>query len=273
VQRRDWLAVQAAGGGYHSIALTHTGSVYTWGCGDGGRLGLGEEDGMAVHGDETLAVYSNVYVPRRVALPAGVQACAVAAGGDFSLLLSEAGEVFGFGLMQPVARAGDEQRWADVSRPTPLQCGLRGWRVAQIAAGYDHALAMGTDGQVISWGAPGRLPEATPASQVVGQGAGSFELVPSGQLAHANEPRSYMVDLVVGRAERLGVCDAVAAGGRISAALRLDGGLRLAASYPGNQAILGMTNWPFYLAEHNGWDLIDGAEPLGLEQAVAQLHD
>ena len=42
------LCLQISCGDAHVVALTKDGEVYTWGCGEYGRLGLGSEEDFAV---------------------------------------------------------------------------------------------------------------------------------------------------------------------------------------------------------------------------------
>ena len=72
--------------------------------------------------------------------------------------LPQRGEVFGFGSCAygALGRAPS----ADVTK-LPVRVPL-GVAVRQIAAGYDHALAVCTDGKVLSWGSAGVLPPEAP---------------------------------------------------------------------------------------------------------------
>ena len=132
-------ALQASGGGHHSLVLTHSGGILSFGHGSSGQLGLG---------DTSLR-----RLPCRVPIPGGEVAVAVAAGGDFSLVLTETGELFGFGSLNygvlgppPPSMAGVQKLPARLPMPA---------LVTQVAAGYDHALAVTASGQVLSWGSAG----------------------------------------------------------------------------------------------------------------------
>ena len=41
--QHEWVVTHIAGGGLHSAAVTHSGSVYTWGANARGQLGLGPD--------------------------------------------------------------------------------------------------------------------------------------------------------------------------------------------------------------------------------------
>ena len=72
-----------AAGTVHTLAVSGAGDVYSFGDGWHGKLG---------HGDTTQQD-----TPRRIEALHGVRACGVAAGGDFSLVVSAAGRVYTFG--------------------------------------------------------------------------------------------------------------------------------------------------------------------------------
>ena len=70
-----------AAGLYHSLAITEDGSLYSWGDGEFGGLGLGNEN--------------NQNKPRKVAINEHV--VAVAAGYCFSMALTKNGSLFVWG--------------------------------------------------------------------------------------------------------------------------------------------------------------------------------
>jgi alpha-tubulin suppressor-like RCC1 family protein len=83
------------------------GSVFSWGFGWSGQLGLGSD--------------ATVYVPTRVeALPPGKRAVAVAAGGVHSLALCDDGTVFSWGSGQG-GRLGLEQAGRAETKPACLR--------------------------------------------------------------------------------------------------------------------------------------------------------
>ena len=125
-----------AAGDNHSLAASATGALYTWGNGRFGRLG---------HGDQ-----QHQSRPKVVEAVGQVVVRAVAAGMEHSLALSEAGEVFSWGM------GGDGQLGhgdGEEERLEPLRvAGLGGVRVCAVAAGCCHSLAVGSDGAVYGWG-------------------------------------------------------------------------------------------------------------------------
>ena len=79
------VVVQVAAGNYHSLALTATGVLYSWGDGSGGRLGHG--------------VNENMVVPRVV--DSGLTwigpVAGMAGGADHSFVVTTEGRVLAFG--------------------------------------------------------------------------------------------------------------------------------------------------------------------------------
>ncbi len=172
-----------ASGSAHSLALTAAGAIYAWGSNTSGQLGTG-----------TAAAAST---PVAVAAPAGVTFTAIAAGGDHSLALSSTGVVYGWG-------ANDRGQLGDgttVPAATPVAVTPPvGVTFTAVAAGTGHSLALGSDGQVYSWGfgASGQLgngatadsttpvqvtlPPGPPVSGIAAGGAHSLALTTGGQV-------------------------------------------------------------------------------------------
>ena len=78
------FTVAVAAGKEHSIALTNTGAVYSWGGGREGQLGSGEEE-------------ISQPVPRLITKFYAVRVAMVCASGDHSLALAEGGVVHSWG--------------------------------------------------------------------------------------------------------------------------------------------------------------------------------
>ena len=80
------LATGAAPGGFHSLALTAGGALFSWGYGGFGRLG---------HGDEWIQLR-----PKRVEALSKEQVVSVSAGGAHSLALTAGGALYscGYGI-------------------------------------------------------------------------------------------------------------------------------------------------------------------------------
>jgi alpha-tubulin suppressor-like RCC1 family protein len=127
-------------GGFHTLALTGAGHVYSWGYGGTGRLG---------HGDR-----ANRALPEWVESLRHTNVTQVAAGGAHSLALTAAGDVlcWGEGAMGQLGLGTADS----VSLPQYVPT-LRGCGVTAIAAGWRHSLALmrgdgGTRPVVYAWG-------------------------------------------------------------------------------------------------------------------------
>ena len=137
----DGEAVLMVGcGDAHTAVATEGGGVYTFGFGEYGQLGHGDEE-------DQLA-------PRRVPAAGynGERIVMVAAGGDHTVALSEAGHVFtwGKGKFGQLGHGDREDQWA----PRQVEAGrFGGERVVFVAAGGDHTVAATAGGRLFTWGA------------------------------------------------------------------------------------------------------------------------
>lgn len=120
----------------HSLALTSTGEVLAWGENEEGELGIGTAAHFAAR-------------PTPVVLPAGTTIKAITAGGFHSLALTTTGQLLAWGG-NGVGELGDgttTQRNAPVSVSLPP-----GVTVRTIAAGFQHSLAVTSQGKLLAWG-------------------------------------------------------------------------------------------------------------------------
>jgi len=127
--------VAVSAGYFHSLATTADGAVWSWGDGDDGQLG---------HGDE-----QHQLLPKEVEAFAGQRVAAVSAGGSHSLAITADGAVWswGFGAFGKLGH-GDLQ---DQLLPKTVEA-FAGQRVIAVSAGCDHNLAITADSAVWSWG-------------------------------------------------------------------------------------------------------------------------
>lgn len=132
----DEVVVTVAAGAVHSLAVTSHGALFSFGRGEGGRLGHGDED-------ERL-------VPTRVQ---GLQDVhAIAAGAYPSLAVTTDGRLFSWGY----GRTGALGHGDRVSVLEPQQVSaLANVRVAAIGAGADRSFAVVDGGRVFGWGRAG----------------------------------------------------------------------------------------------------------------------
>lgn len=134
------LLATAAGSG-HSLALAADGTVHAWGANSQGQLGRGDtlKDPAPRPVDATGVL-------------AGREVIALAAGGSHSLALLDNGKVASWGrnLSGELGMAGIS------SRPLPGMVDDSGVlarkRVIRMASGSSHALALCSDGTLVSWG-------------------------------------------------------------------------------------------------------------------------
>ncbi|KAL1519820.1 hypothetical protein AB1Y20_023326 [Prymnesium parvum] len=217
---RPARALQADGGGHHSLVLTHGGTVFSFGCGNHGRLGLGD-------------AWADQPTPQRVDVGQDV-ICQVAAGGDCSYALTELGHVLVLGGITLYSATPDTdsvyaQRQLGV--PRRLHDFPGHVVVRQLSAGYDHTVALDSHGLVWSWGAAGVVAEASASGSVDSRALDSDDvqvvahrLPRVGQLGSIAPGRlplvigstadlSQAADLEPAQAEAFGRCTVVAAGG------------------------------------------------------------
>ena len=131
-------AAQASGGGHHSLVLSQAGAVYAFGCNQGGRLGVAAAGARGEHG---MRGERDLVAPRLVEL--GEAAVQVAAGGDYSVVLTESGSVLDLG-------GSGLHLAAETSPETNLLGGLArqvkglppSLRIAAVSAASDHTLGL-----------------------------------------------------------------------------------------------------------------------------------
>ncbi|CAM9211439.1 unnamed protein product, partial [Choristocarpus tenellus] len=129
--------VQVACGSGHTVVLTGDGDVYTWGRGDDGRLG---------HGDNGWK-----YVPRLVEGLKGQRIVQATCGSYHTAAVTEAGELYtwGGGMYGKLGHGNESGH--------PRPCLVRhlveeGAKVTQIACGSRHTVVLTSAGQVYTWG-------------------------------------------------------------------------------------------------------------------------
>eukprot|EP00947_MAST-08B_sp_MAST-8B-sp1_P002991 g2991.t1 len=182
-------------GGWHSLVLAEDGTVYSCGYGGHGRLGHGNEENQdvpklieALSGMKVCAVsaglehslflmedgrvyscgggdYSQLghgntedqLVPTLIEALSGMRVCAVSAGYDHSLFLTEDGKVYSCGSGD-YGKHGHGYSEEDQHVPKLIEA-LSGVRVCAVSASGDHSLFVTEDGKVYScgWGRDGQL--------------------------------------------------------------------------------------------------------------------
>lgn len=126
----------------HCLALTSTGSVYSWGRNDYGQLGIGN-------------YYEYVTSPTLISASAfnNEAVIAISAGDNHSLALTSTGKVYSFGYNNS-GQLGDG---GNVTYFTPHLSfsTVGGASVATITAGYCHGLCISSAHKLYSWGGNG----------------------------------------------------------------------------------------------------------------------
>lgn len=141
---------QISCGRLHTAAVTMSGDLFMWGSGDGGRLGMGEND------------LTNKTTPTLVEYLASmdVRVWRVACGASHTLIMTEVTEVIqGSGIMQITVTKGGEVMQCGATNAlghfTPrfaLVRKLRGIPVKAIGCGDAHSAAVTTEGELYTWG-------------------------------------------------------------------------------------------------------------------------
>jgi alpha-tubulin suppressor-like RCC1 family protein len=137
--------VQVAAGARHSLVLTATGQLYSFGENRYGQLGTATGSGSeAANPTPTL-----VGLP-----PVAGQATAIAAGATDSLVLTDTGKLYAFGENRYGQLGTATGSGSEAAEPQPAQVSLpsaAGQPIA-IAAGARHSLVLTSSGTVIAFG-------------------------------------------------------------------------------------------------------------------------
>lgn len=135
----QWVDFSA--GGAYSLGLGNDGWCYAWGENTFGQLG-----------DGTTAVRVRSTPISRGQIPEGVRLVQIAAGGMHSLALGDNGRVYAWGRNDfgqlGILTSNDSSEPVEVDRTAiPPQT-----LIVQIAAGWQHSFALGSDGTLYGWG-------------------------------------------------------------------------------------------------------------------------
>lgn len=122
----------------HAMALSEGGRVFCWGKNDFGQLGTGDEENRA------LPVYTE--------LPYETYIGQVACGGRFTLAMTKRGELWSWGRFQASNFPRKfEDTWCN-GYEAHGETGIKGQKLAKIAAGDMHMAVLTKEGKVFSWG-------------------------------------------------------------------------------------------------------------------------
>ena len=123
-----------AGGGSHSIALSKDGKMFTWGLGEGGRLG---------HGETNLELF-----PKRVKLDENQIVQSVAAGHSHSGCIIK-GEIYTWGI-GTYARLG-HGNLTNYNEPKLVEF-FKGRFMEKLCLSFFHSAVLSSNGEVWAWG-------------------------------------------------------------------------------------------------------------------------
>ena len=128
---------QASAGGSHSVAVSDDGSLYTWGNSDNGRLG---RDTSNTPADK----------PGKADTPTGITFTQASAGGWHTVALSSDGSLYTWGDSDH-GRLGRDTSNTPADKPGKADTPT-GITFTQASAGAWYCLALGSDGNLYSWG-------------------------------------------------------------------------------------------------------------------------
>ena len=145
---------QISAGNGHSLALDSDGNLYSWGVNYFGQLGTGNNNAVQL-------------TPSKGSMPAdGTKFTQISAGNYHSLALGSDGNLYSWGYNSKSQLGRSISGTADSTpRKVNLPAGVS--RFTQVIAGGDHSLALGSDGNLYSWGdnTNGQLGRVTSGTQ------------------------------------------------------------------------------------------------------------
>ncbi len=137
-----FAAISAGGsisaGGYHSVALDGDGDAWAWGSNFRGQLGIGSTGGQEL-------------TPVPVVMPSGTAFTSIAAHGEHTLTIDPSGNAWAWGDNFWGQLGDGDGGPASSNVPTSVIMPV-GVDFEAVSAGYEHSLALDSDGNAWSWG-------------------------------------------------------------------------------------------------------------------------
>ena len=153
--KEDSTIISFSCGNDHAVSVTRSPRVLSWGSNEYGQLGNGSS------GEGLVEVYpQDIHFEKLNLLEEGEFIERAVCGGEFSLLLSNRGNVFSFGRNRH-QQLGVGERFQDtsvISTPTKITFPSSSCKekekitISQLACGEGHSLALSSEGKVFGWG-------------------------------------------------------------------------------------------------------------------------
>ncbi|MBI0063402.1 MULTISPECIES: RCC1 domain-containing protein [Bifidobacterium] len=146
----DFTYTQVSAGGYHALAVGSDGNAYAWGYNDTGQIG----DGTTTRRTTPVKVMSPADTP------ADFTYTQVSGGNNYSLAVGSDGNAYAWGSNQKGVLGINIAIWWGDTNPAPMRVRdpsspkdkSKGLQAEQVSAGYQHSLAVGSDGNAYAWG-------------------------------------------------------------------------------------------------------------------------
>ena len=145
-------STQIACGNCHSMAIGSDGELYTWGGNSGGQLG----DGTTI----------DKATPTKITLASGVKPTQISAGSHHIMAIGDDGNIYIWGY-NGHGQLGDG---TTINKATPTKITLAsGIKPTQIVCGILHSMAIGSDGELYTWGdnIGGQLGDGTTTNKLI----------------------------------------------------------------------------------------------------------